>query len=93
MFLSISHWPVSFKGSMEKQRGELSYIGGNPSQERGYSRQKRGHICLSRVIVSATRPLVHSISAEKVSFFSPIKIKAQIGQEAIDIWKVWLSHT
>jgi hypothetical protein len=31
MFLSISHWPVGFKGTMEKQRGQLRYIGGNPS--------------------------------------------------------------
>jgi hypothetical protein len=89
MFLSISHWPVDLKGTMEKERGQLAYIGGNPSRKRGYSRSKSEHSLLSRVIVSATRPRVHSISAEKVPFFSPIKNEAknisQIEKEAVNI--------
>lgn len=71
MSLSISHWLVGFKSSMEKQRGRLGYISRNPSHKGGYSRYKPERICLSRVIVSATKPWMPSIGAEKVSFFSP----------------------
>ena len=56
MSLSISHWLVGFKSSMEKQRGQLGQISGNPSQKGGYSRHRPERIYLYRVIVSATRP-------------------------------------
>jgi hypothetical protein len=89
MFLSISHWPVGFKGPMEKRRGQLGYVGENPSRERGYYRNELELLCLSRVLVSATRPWLHSISSGKVSFFSPIKFEAkdmsQIKKEAVKI--------
>jgi hypothetical protein len=72
MSLSISHWLVGFK----KLNGETARTAW-PHQRKSISQRedtlatKPEHICLFRVIVSATRPWVPSISAEKVSFFSP----------------------